>query len=123
MQDVYGLIEDKYNFLETHSFRTTDWKELNPTEPYYFFVEKNFSMQEEYDKFISDIIKIFFDRFTSGVKTHRDDFVIGFTKEEVEQKMLTFTSDLPDEIVREGLNLKDTTELEGWLKGEKVKKD
>jgi predicted helicase len=134
-QDVFGLREDKYNFLGTHSFRTTDWKELNPIEPYYFFVEKDFSMQEEYDKFwkITEIFKIpssdvathrdhFLIGFTSGVNTHRDDFVIGFTKEEVEQKMLTFTSDLPDEIVREGLNLKDTTDWKVEVAREKVKK-
>jgi predicted helicase len=119
-QDAFGLREDKYNLLENHSFRTTEWKELNPTEPYYFFVEKNFSSQEEYDKFIY-VTKIF-DKFTSGVKTHRDDFVVGFTKEEVEQKMLTFTSDLPDETVREGLNLKDTVNWKLNVAREKVKK-
>lgn len=119
-QDVYGLREDKYNFLETYSFRTTDWKELNPTEPYYFFVKKDFSSREEYDKFIS--VKEVFDKFSSGVKTHRDDFVVGFTKEEVEQRMLTFTSDMPDEIVREGLNLKDTRDWKFEFAREKVKK-
>jgi predicted helicase len=119
-QDVFGLREDKYNFLDNHSFRTTVWKELKPTEPYYFFVEKDFSLQEGYDKFIS-VAKIF-DKFTSGVKTHRDDFVVGFTKEEVEQKMLTFTFDLPDEIVREGLNLKDTVDWNLSVAREKVKK-
>jgi len=118
--DVYGLRKDKYNFLDNHSFRTTDWKELNPTEPYYFFVEKDFVLQEEYEKFIS--VKEIFDKFTSGVKTHRDEFVVGFTKEEVEQKMLTFTSDLPDEIVREGFNLKDTTDWKVEVAREKVKK-
>jgi predicted helicase len=119
-QDIFGLRDDKYNFLGTHSFSTTDWKELNPTEPYYFFVEKDFSMQEEYDKFIS--VKEIFDKFTSGVKTRRDNFMVGFTKEEVEQRMLTFTSDLPDEIVREGLNLKDTTDWKVEIAREKVKK-
>jgi predicted helicase len=118
--DVYGLREDKYNFLGTHSFRTTDWKELNPTEPYYFFVEKDFSLQEEYGKFIS--VKEIFHRFSSGVETRRDNFMVGFTKEEVEQRMLTFTSDLSDEIVREGLDLKDTTDWKVEIAREKVKK-
>ena len=107
-QDVFGKRQDKYSFLENHSFKTTNWKELKPVEPYYFFVEKDFSLQEEYDKFLS-LTKVF-GKFSSGVKTHRDHFVVGFTKEEVEQKMLTFTSDLPDEIVKEGLNLKDTND-------------
>lgn len=119
-QDVFGLREDKYNFLGTHSFRTTDWKELNPTEPYYFFVEKDFSLQEGYDKFIS--VKKIFDKFSSGTGTRRDHFMVGFTEEELEQRMLTFTSDLPDEIVREGLNLKDTRDWKVKVAREKVKK-
>jgi predicted helicase len=118
--DVYGLREDKYNFLDNHSLRTTVWKELKPVEPYYFFVGKDFSSQEKYDKFIS-VTKIFV-KFTSGVKTRRDNFMVGFTKEEVEQKILTFTSDLPDEIVREGLNLKNTTDWKVEIAREKVKK-
>jgi hypothetical protein len=118
--DVYGLREDKYNFLGTHSFRTTVWKELKLVEPYYFFVEKDFSSQEEYDKFIP--IRNVFGRFSTGVTTHRDNFIVGFTKEEVEQKILTFTSDLPDEIVREGLNLKDTTDWKFDIAREKVKR-
>ncbi|MEA3313049.1 MAG: type ISP restriction/modification enzyme, partial [Caldisericota bacterium] len=105
-QDVFGKRQDKYNFLGTHSFKTTNWIELKPVEPYYFFVEKDFSSQEKYDDFIP-ILEIY-GKFSSGVKTHRDHFIVGFTKEEVEQKMLTFTSDLPDEIVKEALKLKDT---------------
>ena len=118
--DVYGLRKDKYEFLENHSFRTTEWKELNPVEPYYFFVEKDFASQEEYDKFIP--IRNIFSRSSTGVTTHRDNFIVGFTKEEVEQRILTFTSDLPDEIVREGLSLKDTTDWKVEVAREKVKK-
>jgi predicted helicase len=119
-KDIFGTREEKYAFLETHSFQTTDWKELNPTDPYYFFVEKDFSMQKVYNKFIS--VKETFNKFGSGVKTHRDEFVVGFTKEEVEQKMLIFTSDLSDETVKESLNLKDTRDWKFKTAREKVKK-
>jgi hypothetical protein len=119
-KDIFGLRDDKYNFLETHSFNSTDWEELKPIEPYYFFVKKDFSLQKDYDKFIP-VTKIF-NKFASGIKTHRDHFIIGFTKSEIEQKMLTFTSDLPDEVVKEGLNLKDTKDWNVKIAREKVKK-
>jgi len=42
------------------------------------------------------------------VKTHRDHFVVGFTDEEIKQRMRTFISNLPDDLVAQSLNLKDT---------------
>ena len=105
-QDVYGTRENKYDFLSQNNIKTIKWKELKSSEPYYFFVEKDFSLQAHYDKFfpVSEI----FNKFSSGVKTHRDHFVVGFTKEEIKQRMRTFTSDLPDDLVKQSLNLKDT---------------
>ena len=44
-QDVYGLRESKYDYLDKSMiFHTTEWKKLKPSEPYYFFVEKDFSL-------------------------------------------------------------------------------
>ncbi|GAI75138.1 unnamed protein product, partial [marine sediment metagenome] len=105
-QDVYGTRKNKYDFLDNNDIKTIKWKELKLSEPYYFFVEKDFSFQAHYDKFfpVSEI----FNKFSSGVKTHRDHFVAGFTKEEIKQRMRTFTSDLPDDLVKQALNLKDT---------------
>jgi len=105
-QDVYGLRKNKYDFLNCNDIKTIKWKELKLSKPYYFFVEKDFSLQVHYDKFfpVSEI----FNKFSSGVKTHRDHFVVGFTKEEIKQRMRTFTSDLPDDLVKQSLNLKDT---------------
>jgi len=105
-QDVYGLRKNKYDFLDSNDIKTIKWKELKPSEPYYFFVKKDFSLQVHYDKFfpVSEI----FNKFSSGVKTHRDHFVVGFMKEEIKQRIRTFTSDLPDDLVKQGLNLKDT---------------
>ncbi len=105
-QDVYGTRENKYDFLSHNDIKTIEWKELKLSEPYYFFVEKDFSLQDHYDKFFS--VSEIFNKFSSGVKTHRDHFVVGFTKEEIKQRMRTFTGDLPDDLVKQALNLKDT---------------
>ncbi|MCK4244993.1 MAG: DNA methyltransferase, partial [Candidatus Omnitrophica bacterium] len=107
-QDVYGLREDKYDYLNKNDIKTIKWKELKLSKPYYFFVEKDFSLQATYEKFIS-VAKIF-NKFSSGVTTHRDHFVVGFAENEVRQRIQTFTSDLPDEIVAQSLDLKETTD-------------
>src|SRR3972149_7415169 len=98
-QDVYGSRGEKYNYLDTHDIKSTKWEKLKPNKPYYFFVKKDFSHQASYDKFWG--IHEIFIRSSSGVKTHRDHFVIGFTKDEIKQKMLTFTGNLSDELVRQ----------------------
>ncbi|MBM4064345.1 MAG: DNA methyltransferase [Planctomycetes bacterium] len=105
-QDVYGLREKKYEYLSKKDITSTKWERLKPFEPYYFFVKKDFSHQTSYNKFWS--IQEIFIQSSSGVKTHRDHFVIGFTKDEIKQRMMIFTGELSDELVRQGLNLKDT---------------
>ena len=119
-QDVYGIQEKKYGYLNKHDVDSIRWKKLQPTEPYYFFVEKDFSHQAKYNKFLP--VQDIFIQSSSGVKTHRDHFVVGFTKEEIKQKMRTFTSDLPDEIVGQGLDLKNTRDWNIKNARETVKK-
>jgi len=104
--DLWGLREEKYDYLLKNDVTTTGWQELQPIAPYYFFVPKDFSLQDEYEKFCK--ITEIFREWSSGVQTHRDHFIVGFTEEEVRQKMQIFTGGLPDELVRQGLNLRDT---------------
>ena len=119
-QDVYGLQEKKYAYLKKYDTNSTKWLKLQPTEPYYFFVQKDFSEQAKYNKFWS--IQDVFIQSSSGVKTHRDHFLIGFAQEEVKQKMRTFTSNLPDELAAQSLNLKNTRDWEIKTARENVKK-
>jgi len=105
-QDVYGLRESKYGYLGKSDFNTTKWKTLKVAEPYYFFVEKDFSFQDKYDKFVS--FSAIFKNHSEGVKTHRDHFVIGFSEDEIKQRLRTFTSNIPDELIMQSFDLKDT---------------
>ena len=104
--DLWGLRDEKYDYLLKNDVRTTNWQELKPIEPYYFFVPKDFALQEEYGQFwkITEIFK----KWSSGVTTHRDYFVVGFTKEEIIQRLRIFTGDLPDDFVMKALQIKDT---------------
>jgi len=119
-QDVFGLREKKYEYLDKNDIRQTKWRSLKTHAPYYFFVPKDLTQQEKYNDFL--IITDIFYEFSSGVKTHRDHFLVGFKVEEVKQKMLTFTGDLPDEFLIQGLSLKDTRDWKIKIARENVKK-
>ncbi|MBF0343453.1 MAG: N-6 DNA methylase [Nitrospirae bacterium] len=107
-QDVFGLRENKYDCLNKNDVSTTQWIELKPSEPYYFFVEKDFSLQADYEVFTP--IPEIFEKYSSGVTTHRDHLVIGFNQEEIRQRMITFTGNLPDDLVAQALNLNGTND-------------
>jgi len=104
--DLWGLRDKKYEYLFENDVETTKWQELKPVAPYYFFVPKDFALQEVYEKFwkVTEIFK----EWSSGVKTHRDHFVVGFAKEEIIQRLSVFTGNLSDKLVEEALKLGDT---------------
>ncbi|MDI6809065.1 MAG: N-6 DNA methylase [Candidatus Eisenbacteria bacterium] len=118
-RDIYGLREIKRRYLTGHDVCTTEWKRLKPAAPYYFFVEKDFSLQVDYDELLS--ITEIFHSYSSGVKTHRDHFIVGFTEDELRQRMQTFVSDLPDDLVSQALSLKDTRDWKIRIARERVK--
>jgi predicted helicase len=49
-KNLYGLRQSKYDFLDEATIENVGYKELNPKAPMYFFVPKDFELQEEYDK-------------------------------------------------------------------------
>ena len=68
--EIFGKRFEKYAFLAKTSFSDIPWYELTPQAPQYFFVPKDFSVQEEYEKGfkVDDLMKV----RNSGVKTDRD---------------------------------------------------
>ena len=78
--DLYGTKEDKYNFLQGNGIHSVLWRQLNPEVPQFFFVPKDFTSQEEYDKGFE--VKELFCICNAGSKTERDSLNIHFTDEE-----------------------------------------
>ena len=78
--DLYGSREDKYKFLDSHQISDVSWTELIPKEPQYFFVPKDFTGQEEYERWfkIDDLFLL----YNSGIKTQKDKASIFFTKQD-----------------------------------------
>ena len=104
--EKWGVEKKKYNFLENNSIETTKWAKLNPSSPYYFFVPMEEVGKETYNKFpkINEVFPI----NVTGIVTARDKFVIDFDKNSLKARILMFLNkNLSDEIVQEGLNLKE----------------
>ena len=103
--DLYGKRQEKYNFLDSHFFSDIKFQELKPKAPMYFFVPKDFGVEEEYGKAFA--VNELFIVNSVGIVTTKDSFLICDTKEKVEKHIKDFIS-LPAEELRDKYKLKDT---------------
>ena len=117
--DLFGNRLHKYSYLDSNNIKTTIWKELCQKPPNNFFIFKDMTGFAKYSKFqsVTDI----FSAFSSGVKTHRDHFLIGFTKEELINRIRLFKSNLSYEYIVQTLKLKDTRDWKINIAKEKLK--
>ena len=74
--DLWGTQESKYQTLFGLDVASTNWQELTPTAPYFFYMPKDLSLEEEYNRGIG-ITKIF-TIYGTGIKTERDTVTIHF---------------------------------------------
>ncbi|MBQ4502400.1 MAG: N-6 DNA methylase [Alistipes sp.] len=79
--DIYGKRQDKYNLLTEYSFGNTDFKRIEPNEPFYFFVPRDESNRTTYEQGVC--INDIFPLNTSGIVSMGDTFAIADTKEEL----------------------------------------
>ncbi|MGB7533915.1 MAG: type ISP restriction/modification enzyme [Halobacteriota archaeon] len=141
--DLWGLLKEvKYPYLFGNDVDSTRWEELDVnkfeeqfsktrwskkyTTGFYFFTPKSVRALINYGNFWG--IDEIFEEWSSGVKTHRDHFVVGFTKEEIVQRLKVFAGDLSDELVKERLKLKDTgswklSEARQKIKGKEIENE
>lgn len=77
--DVWGRRKSKYDFLTSNNLYSLDFKQLNPTAPFYFFVPKDETGRTKYEKgfAINELMPI----NSVGIVTARDALVIDFDKE------------------------------------------
>jgi predicted helicase len=105
--DLWGLQDGKYRYLWENDVSTTGWQELETVSPYFFFVPKDFDLLSEYERGwrVPDIFPV----NSSGIKTHRDHFVIDFGEEHLRVRIATFRDKaLSHYEVRERFGLRDT---------------
>ncbi|MCK4639799.1 MAG: DNA methyltransferase [Candidatus Marinimicrobia bacterium] len=104
--DKYGLREEKYKWLDKNDFKFKNYDKIKPASPWYFFIPRNTSHIQQYLKWkrIDEIFPV----NVTGIVTARDNLAIDFDKNSLRNKIMMFRSkNLPDEVVRNGLNLKD----------------
>ena len=105
--DLYGMRENKYEFLMNNDLSQANFKELELAAPQYFFVPKDFKTQESYEKGFS--IENLFRVFSTGVKTHRDHFVIDFDADVLAKRIKRFfDANVSIEEICSEMKLKDT---------------
>lgn len=75
-KDLYGLRQQKYDFLDRANIDSVGYVELTPKAPMYFFVPKDFGLQEEYDKGLR-VDDLFFQN-SMGVTTGHDKELVSF---------------------------------------------
>lgn len=104
---LWGSRENKYRYLLENDVNTVDWKELNPTSPFYLFIPQNTDCKAEYETGwkITDIMPV----NSTGVKSHRDHFVFDFDDAELYKRIENFRNlNLSDQEIIEKYDISDT---------------
>ncbi len=104
--DLYGKREKKYSYLYEHKFGENMWEELDINKPYYFFAKKYLSNKNKFSKFVK--ITDIFELNSYGIKSSRDDLVVGFSKSELIDRFNILSGKKSDQEVRQLLNIEDT---------------
>ena len=86
--DLYGLREEKYDFLKKNSMENIDFTSILNREPSYFMVQKDYEAEERYLKGFS--LTELFPINSVGVVTSRDSFVIDDDKDALEERIKNF---------------------------------
>ncbi len=104
--DLYGLRKNKYEALDALTIKNADWQTLECKVPNYFFVPKDFGLQEEYEKGVK--IDELFEIFNAGIATKRDN--INIFESDVQRKIVLEDFRLLDnDLLRKKYDLKDNS--------------
>jgi predicted helicase len=86
--DLQGKRDAKYDFLNQNSLASIVWNTLEPNEPNYFFVPKNFDEIKSYEKGFK--IDELFGENVAGIETIRDAITIHFKAENLKNVVNDF---------------------------------
>ncbi|MCK4402621.1 MAG: N-6 DNA methylase [Dehalococcoidia bacterium] len=93
--DLWGLREGKYHILFETDITTTEWTELEPHSPFYFFLPRDEELLSEYEKGwkVTDIFPV----NSVGIVTARDNLTICWSNKGMEDTIHDFASLPPKE--------------------------
>ena len=104
--ELWGVREDKYDWLNKHDIKTTKWKTIKPKSEFYLFIPRDEGLLKQYETYpkITDIFPV----NSVGIVTSRDNFVIDFDRNALKRRIMQFRDKkMPDEIIQQAYNLKD----------------
>lgn len=95
--ELYGKREDKFKALNESDIQTVKWNKLDYSEPYYFFVPKDFGAKQEYEKGfkLSELFMV----NSNGIETQNDRVNIFFDEKEANLLLRNFTDFLETELI------------------------
>jgi type I restriction-modification system DNA methylase subunit len=83
--ELFGKRESKFQALDENKINSIKWQKLEYSEPYYFFVPKDFGLEEEYSTGFK--LNEIFSISNSGIKTDRDSLFIDFNRAKLSSRM------------------------------------
>ncbi|MBU2610506.1 MAG: N-6 DNA methylase, partial [Chloroflexi bacterium] len=85
---LWGLRDEKYAFLQASDVAQVAWTELQPEKPFYLFIPQNVNTLAEYKQGwkVTEIFVI----NSTGIKTHRDHFVLDFDQSLLKRRIHQF---------------------------------
>ncbi|MBM4341417.1 MAG: DNA methyltransferase [Deltaproteobacteria bacterium] len=105
--EIWGLRNDKYQWLLRHDLRMKGWTEIKPSSPFYLFVPRDERLSRRFQSYPS--IPEIFPVNSVGIVTARDHFVIDFQKGPLQRRIEQFANpSLGDIFIAHAFNLKDT---------------
>ncbi len=120
--EIWGLWEEKYNWLLKNDIETTKWNKLSPKSEFYLFIPRDEALLESYNKYpkITEIFPV----NSVGIVTARDNFVIDPDKKALKRRIRMFCDEkIPDELIRDTFHLKDKQNWRLKTVRERVRQD
>ena len=95
--ELFGIRNDKYQFLTEYCTDTTEWKDIGPKKPFYLFIPQDVELLPEYEDGwrIRDIFCV----NSIGISTSRDSLLVDFSDLKLDTIIQDFAS-LPEESAR-----------------------
>ncbi|MBL1215687.1 MAG: helicase [Ignavibacteriae bacterium] len=120
--EVFGLREQKYDWLNNNSIQSIEWNKLEPQKEFFLFIPQDQKLQKIYQSFekITDIFPL----NSVGVVTSRDSFVIDVDKKKLKKRIKQFLDkNFDNDLLKQTYGLKEN---KNWKIGErriKLRKD
>lgn len=101
--NIFGKRLHKFDILNSATIVNTKWVEVNYESPKFYFVPKDFTHKDSYTS--GFLINELFSLYSSGIESAKDDFIIKFTENDINNLKLILEEKNIDEI-SEKFNIK-----------------